>query len=331
MIFLFFYYKISKMDYRIRKLAENIKKSQFFNGSLRTDECMANHTTMKVGGNAAIFAEPCDVSSMAFVAANCSAENLPFFVLGGGSNLIVSDEGFPGAIISTEKLNFITRKENSVECGAGCLTNDAVNFFAENGLSGMENFAGLPGTVGGACFMNARCYSKEFSEMVESTEYFDAEKTGFAGPNFLEEGVKIYHNVDNSGWAYKKSPFSEKRCVITKVTFRAEKTGVPSDELRQKCSEFISDREAKGHFRLPSSGSVFKNNRAFGVPSGKLIDEAGLKGAKIGGAQIAPWHGNIIVNTGNATCSDIKRLVGLVQRKVKERTGFFLECEVIFL
>ena len=102
-------------------------------------------------------------------------------------------------------------------------------------------------------------------------------------------------------------------------------------ELKAACESFIQDRERKGHFKAPSSGSVFKNNRDFGEPSGRLIDEAGLKGAKIGGAQIAPWHGNIIINAGNATCSDIKKLVRLAQEKVKERTGFMLECEVVFV
>ena len=181
--------------------------------------------------------------------------------------------------------------------------------------------------------MNARCYSNDISSKIEFVEYLDLENFDENSYKFLEKHIKMYHNnKDCAQWAYKHSPFMEKSAVITKVAFKAEKCQPEkASELKAACESFIQDRERKGHFKAPSSGSVFKNNRDFGKPSGKLIDEAGLKGAKIGGAQIAPWHGNIIINAGNATCSDIKKLVRLAQEKVKERTGFMLECEVVFV
>ena len=305
------------MTNRIRKIVENIKN--LYKGRFLPDEPMSLHTTMKVGGNADLFVEPEDVFSLALVISECKKNSVDFFILGGGSNLIVSDEGFCGVIISMNAFSSIKFENGIVVCGSGVETNRAVEFFAENGILGMESFAGLPGTCGGACYMNARCYSNDISSKIEFVGYLDL-------ANFDE------NNKDCAQWAYKHSPFMEKSAVITKVAFKAEKCQPEkASELKAACESFIKDREQKGHFKAPSSGSVFKNNRDFGEPSGRLIDEAGLKVSKIGGAQIAPWHGNIIINAGNATCSDIKKLVRLAQEKVKERTGFMLECEVVFV
>lgn len=319
------------MTNRIRKIVENIKN--LYKGRLLLDEPMSLHTTMKVGGNAELFAEPEDVFSLALVISECKKNSVDFFILGGGSNLIVSDEGFCGVIISMNAFSSIEFENGIVVCGSGVETNRAVEFFAENGILGMESFAGLPGTCGGACYMNARCYSNDISSKIEFVEYLDLENFDENSYKFLEKHIKMYHNnKDCAQWTYKHSPFMKKSVVITKVAFKAEECQLEKiSELKAACESFIKDREQKGHFKAPSSGSVFKNNRDFGEPSGKLIDEAGLKGAKIGGAQIAPWHGNIIINTGNATCSDIKKLVQLAQQKVKERTGFMLECEVVFV
>lgn len=319
------------MTNRIRKIVENIKN--LYKGRFLPDEPMRLHTTMKVGGNADLFVEPEDVFSLALVISECKKNSVDFFILGGGSNLIVSDEGFCGVIISMNAFSSIKFENGIVVCGSGVETNRAVEFFAENGILGMESFAGLPGTCGGACYMNARCYSNDISSKIEFVEYLDLENFDENSYKFLEKHIKMYHNnKDCVQWAYKHSPFMEKSAVITKVAFKAEKCQPEKvSELKAACESFIQDRERKGHFKAPSSGSVFKNNRDFGEPSGKLIDEAGLKGAKIGGAQIAPWHGNIIINAGNATCSDIKKLVRLAQEKVKERTGFMLECEVVFV
>ena len=319
------------MTNRIRKIVENIKN--LYKGRLLLDEPMSLHTTMKVGGNAELFAEPEDVFSLALVISECKKNSVDFFILGGGSNLIVSDEGFCGVIISMNAFSSIEFENGIVVCGSGVETSRAVEFFAENGISGMESFAGLPGTCGGACYMNARCYSNDISSKIKFVEYLDLENFDENSYKFLEKHIKMYHNnKDCAQWTYKHSPFMKKSVVITKVAFKAEECQLEKiSELKAACESFIKDREQKGHFKAPSSGSVFKNNRDFGEPSGKLIDEAGLKGAKIGGAQIAPWHGNIIINTGNATCSDIKKLVQLAQQKVKERTGFMLECEVVFV
>ncbi len=318
------------MNNRIREIVENIKDS--YKGSLLYEEPMSFHTTMGVGGPATLFALPETEEALFLLLSECKKNDIRFFVVGGGSNLIVEDKGFLGVIICTESLSSIELKDNLVVCGSGAKTNDVVSFFAENGLSGLECFAGLPGTVGGACFMNARCYSCDIGEKIEWVEYIDCEKIRENQDFFLEKDVKIYHNIEGLGWAYKHSPFMMKETIITKVAFKAGKPSLDKvGEIKEECERFIKDREQKGHFRARSAGSVFKNNRDFGESSGQLIDKVGLKGTKIGGAQIAPWHGNIIINTGNASCSDIKSLVQLAREKVREKTGFSLECEVVFI
>lgn len=321
------------MNTRIRKIVENIKNSPAYRGKLLMQEPMSLHTTMKAGGCASVFAEPEDCASLAVLAAACREGGADFFILGGGSNLIVSDSGFDGVIVSMNAFSSVELKDGNVVCGAGAQTGDVVRFFAENGIPGMEPFAGLPGTCGGACFMNARCYAADISSRISSAEYLDVEKIGSNACAFLEQHLKMYHNADNGAdWSYKKSPFMGGSKIITKVIFKAGQPDPSKKPLIQaECERFIQDREAKGHFKAPSSGSIFKNSRDFGCPSGVLIDRAGLKGMRIGGAQIAPWHGNIIINTGNATCADIQALVHLAQEKVREQTGFLLECEVIFL
>ena len=283
-----------------------------------------------------MFAQPNDLFSLVLLLSQCAKASVPFFILGGGSNIIVSDEGFCGAMVCMSSFDAIELQGEHVLCGAGAKTADVVDFFAQNGIEGMQSFAGLPGSIGGCCYMNARCYSHDIAEQIDYVEYFDAQKLiSYSGsPNdFVEKCMKMLDNSAMSTcWSYKRSPFMEGKLVVTKVALKAGQRDISkASQLEAQGESFIADRTAKGHFRAPSCGSVFKNNRAFGKPSGALIDEAGLKGAKAGGAQIAPWHANIIINTGGATAADIKKLVGLAHDTVKDRTGFDLECEVIFV
>ena len=358
----------------IREIGENIKNSQFFKGSVSFDEPLSAHTTMKVGGAAALFIEPADTSSAAAVFGLCRTQGIPVFTLGGGSNLVVSDEGFDGAVVSSGKMNSVEiqfvpgdadsflAQENKeladglppyksvplvsgiepcvveVSCGAGAKMDDIAACCAKFGILGLEHFAGLPGTAGGGAYMNARCYEKNMSDVLASVEYIDAGKLTGVEKN-CSPTTYVMNQAD---WSYKHSPFQKMNAFITRVQFRGlcldDRICFPdkeADSLLQQFvqnynNHFVQDRTAKGHFRAPSAGSVFKNNHDFGKPSGKLVDEAGLKGFSVGGAQIAPWHGNFIINTGNATAADIHSLVVLAQQKVKERTGFLLEPEIIF-
>lgn len=308
-----------------------------FKGQVLTGEPLAPRTTMRVGGPAAALAVPDDAESAAYAACAALRAGLPLFVLGGGSNIIVSDGGLDAVVLSVERLDGISYEDGLLTAGAGAKFDAITEFCAAHCLKGLSSFAGLPGSAGGAAFMNARCYGVSAGDLMESVSYIDLdgireEKCGSA--DFaLANLTKVYHNRKGE-WAYKKSPFQTFRSLILSVSFRVEPVERTEDNERAIRSEnegFIEDRRSKGHFRAPSAGSVFKNDRSFGKPSGQLIDEAGLKGLAAGGAQIAPWHGNFIINTGSATAGDIKALVEKARESVLERTGFLLETEIIFV
>lgn len=320
---------------KILEICENIKNTSGFNGSLEQNIQLKNYTTMKVGGAASFFITPKDTFSLSVSVAKLSQAGVPCFILGGGSNVVFDDKGFDGAVIYTGAMDSIEiiGKEGDdvlVKCGAGCKTEALVDFFVEHELSGAEFFAGLPGSCGGACYMNARCYGVDYSSIIYDVEYLNFDEFSKTFDNSVAPVSKMYHNVENENeWSYKNSPFMSGKKVIVSVIFRGIR-GKSAQELRQECDKYIEDRREKGHFRACSAGSVFKNNRDFGVPSGKLIDEAGLKGVSSGKAQIAPWHGNFIINTGDATSGDVKALVEMAQKKVMEKFGFKLEPEIIF-
>lgn len=324
---------------KLHEFIENINKTQY-KGKLLEHEQMAPRTTMQVGGTAALLLSPEDEASI-FIAVNLLKEcGIPYFILGGGSNVIFPDGELDAAVISTENLNSIEIEERNddftlIRCGCGTKTNDLVDFCTRNGISGLETFAGLPGTAGGAAFMNARCYGKEMSDVLYSARFLEFNRTvknEEFSHNFIERHLKMYHNTKTGeDWAYKNSPFMHNQRFITSLTFKACRIDSDKkDEIGLECGKFVKDREDKGHFKAPSAGSVFKNDRSFGEPSGVLIDKAGLKGTELGGAQVAPWHGNIIINHGKASSADIKNLVKAVQEKVRENTGFMLEPEIIF-
>lgn len=312
------------------ELIEKLKKSEY-KGKILKDEPLKNHTTMKVGGNAELFLFPETTDSLVQAVKIARDSDKRFFLLGGGSNVIFSDSGFDGIVVSTEEINgiqeisdFADGDSPELECLCGTSTSKISDYCQEKGFGGFEAFSGLPGSVGGAVFMNARCYDDEISCHVRKVEYFD-----------LESGKICNYLFDANDWSYKVSPFQDGKKIVLKAFLgglkKLEENSVERKESRKKASEFVKNREAKGHFKYPSAGSVFKNNRSFGKPSGVLIDEAGLKGLNAGDAQVAPWHGNFIINNGNATSSDLKRLVEIVQKKVKDNTGFELEPEVIFV
>lgn len=314
------------MDLSIRELGENIKKLQNFKGKVLFQESMAFHTTMKTGGRAELFVMPEDISSCSTLLKMCIENNIRVFVIGGGSNVVACDEDMNFVILSTEKLDFINlTSSGTLKIGAGTKISELMLYCEENTITGLEKFSGLPGTVGGAAFMNARCYEEDFGTFIKSVSYIDF--------NSCSE-VKTYFKKDGD-WDYKVSPFQKKNAVIVQVELNGfvhlEKSESAVKTVSEQNDFYLKDRIAKGHFKAPSAGSVFRNNHDFGKPSGVLIDEAGLKGTSCGDAQIASWHGNFIINNGNAKSSEIESLVKLAQNTVKEKTGFNLVPEIIFL
>jgi len=313
----------------LREIAQKFKTEGDF--EVYENEKMTSRFSFKIGGITPLLVEPLTESAFLSAINMLKAEKIPYFILGGGTNVVFSDDGFDGAVLSTVKLNKIEEislkdggepEEVILKCQCGVLMNTLVNYCTKHSYSGLEQFSGLPGTCGGACYMNARCFDLEVSDVAGDIEYIAAGNDSAC--------IKTLKN-DKSKWNYKISPFTGKEDIILSVQFKVKKGTASQDEILAKAAGFMKQRVEKGHFKFPCAGSVFKNNRDFGAPTGQIIDSEGLKGYSIGGAQIAPWHGNIIINTGNATQKDVKTLVDYVKKQVKDKKGFDLEEEIIFV
>ncbi|WP_296321653.1 UDP-N-acetylmuramate dehydrogenase, partial [uncultured Treponema sp.] len=270
-----------------------------------------------------------------------------FFVLGGGSNVIISDDGLD-AVLSTRKMNkikFLTEgseyteslikrekllnpeislcpsKLCEVQIDSGSSWGSVISFCKKENLGGFEDFTGLSGTVGGALYMNATCFGLSACDNLISVRYFD-----------LTDGKIHVYEKKESDWGYKKSPFQSADSRRFPQIILSAKFALKPGFDTQKSEQCMASRKEKGHFRAPSSGSAFKNDAAHGIIAGKVIDECGLKGFSVGGAQIAPWHGNFIINPEQkATAADIKNLSDQVKRIVYEKKGIILENEILFI
>ncbi|MDR2553102.1 MAG: UDP-N-acetylmuramate dehydrogenase [Treponema sp.] len=300
-----------------------------FTGDFRFNEPMAEHTTLKTGGPADLWIRPAleDWSGPwvpEFLEAARRAE-IPVFVLGGGANLAVSSRGIRGIVLDTLGHAGLVEDPPSARDGSGASrilrfrSGTALDYAAETaaalGLSGLEFFAGMPGSAGGGLWMNARCYGREVAEAaVEAV--------------FLDRGGARTVVLDRKTFGYKTSPFQGMEGIILSVSFALHEKDPAG--IREVMETYRRDREAKGHYRFPSAGSVFKNNRTFGKPAGRIIDELGLRGLSRGDAQVAPWHGNIIINRGKARGEDIRALAEEVRRRVKDALEIDLEPEILF-
>jgi UDP-N-acetylmuramate dehydrogenase len=331
----------------VQTLFERSKALAAFSGAAVFGEPMSAHTAFKIGGPADLYIRPdasCFVPYIAALLGLARGARVPVFILGGGANLLVADSGIRGVVLDTGSWSgaFVAPVPADADTGrpvaearfrSGTLTDEAVSWAAAGRLSGLEDFAGLPGTVGGAVWMNARCYESSVSDVLASVTFLDERLETVTVP------------ADPADYAYKKSPFQGRDTVILEAAMllrtgdAARNNAAHSDAARgdyaarvaEKTAARRAEREEKGHFRYPSAGSVFKNNRDFGMPSGKIVEELGLRGLRSGGAQIAPWHGNFIVNTGDATANDVQRLIALVQERAMRTFGFALEPEVILI
>lgn len=276
---------------------------------------LASLTTFRIGGKADYLAEPETAEDAAALYTECRHAGIPVFILGCGANVLVSDQGIRGLTLSTRRLKTLARRNGELVFGAGWDIDAAAEKALAFGLRCLDFAAGMPSSVGGAVWMNARCYGSEISEIFSSA--LVATENGILEKTFQPEE-----------WSYKISPFQSIDGIILQAAFRAFPD--EPDKIEQDMEAHRKDREEKGHYRAPCAGSIFKNNRDFGQPSGVLIDQAGFKGLRIGGAQVSPWHGNIIINTGNATASEIRSLIEAVKDGLFSRTGFLLEEEVLY-
>lgn len=277
------------------------------------DESLCNHTSFKVGGPADIFFKPDSVEQLLTFLDIINDERIKYFVIGNGTNLLFADNGFRGAVIQLSKPAFRTLEieSDSVICGSGVSMIELAYKTAEMGLSGCEYMAGLPGSVGGAIITNAGAFGQDIGNVIEKVESIDI------------TGKRIIFGTNDISFSYRKCSLSQFNTVVTRVFLRLLKEERESVEKRIK--EFLSSRD-KSHINTANAGSVFKNPA--NVSAWKLIDGAGLRNVRIGGARVSDKHANVIVNEGNATSRDIKNLIEIVQIKVFEQFGIGLETEI---
>ena len=291
---------------------------------IRYNEPMHGHTTFKTGGPADCWVRPEGEGFPYFSASliqRARAAGIPVFILGGGANIVVGGRGIRGIVLDTGGWKGKTVTEDGLIFCSGTGIDEAAQAAAAAGLSGIEFLAGMPGSIGGALWMNARAYGSEIADVLAWTEVID-----FGA----DSGEPVTRRITTGdGFAYKTSPFQRMDCLILSAGFRL-KAG-DRNKINLEIKKNQQDRQGKGHYRFPCAGSAFKNNRDFGKPTGQIIDELGLRGLTLGGAQVAPFHGNIIINTGSATSADIRALADEVSARVKTASGFILEPEILFV
>ena len=278
------------------------------------NEPMSAHTTFRIGGNADVFIKPASEEALFGVLSVLKQQNIPYFCVGGGSNLLVSDFGIRGATLYTGGFSDMTLLDGCViECGAGVKLSRLCSFALENSLTGCEFAWGIPGTVGGAVYMNAGAYGGEIKDIILSARHMTPDGEIEQLP---AESLKL---------GYRTSIYDKKNNIILSAKFKLR----PGDknEIREKMDDLMARRKDKQPIDMPSAGSTFK--RPEGHFAGTLIEQCGLKGTAIGGAQVSQKHAGFIVNAdGNATCSEVLRLIELVGNTVFEKTGILLEPEV---
>lgn len=289
------------------RFSEILKESQ-----IRFGEPMSRHTTFGIGGPADCFLTPETESEMQAVMRVIQEERLPFFVLGGGANLLVRDKGIRGVVISTSRLQGLRRDGNHVIAGSGVSTVRAARFAQEEGLSGMEFASGIPGTVGGAAFMNAGAYGGEMSKIIVSALTCD------------DMGNFHTYSKEDIAYEYRHSLFMDDPQAILSITYEL----VPDDkqEIKARMDEFNRRRHEKQPLDARSAGSTFKRPEGHFV--GAMIEELGLKGFSMGEAAVSEKHAGFLINKGGASCEDMLMLIREVQRQVKARFGVDLEPEV---
>lgn len=280
------------------------------------NEPLSRHTTFKIGGEAEMFLSVNTVDALKATLSACKDNGIPCFIIGKGSNLLISDDGMKGVVIALDgEFKNISILENTITCGAGVNLARLCTFALNNSLSGLEFAYGIPGSVGGAAFMNAGAYGGEMKDVVKSVTYVST------------DGEVITLFEDELEFSYRYSVFKRNGGIIIGVTMDLIKAD--SADIKAKMDDFMDRRKTKQPLEFPSAGSVFK--RPQGNFAGTLIEKCGLKGKTIGGAQVSEKHAGFIINIGGATCEDVLNLVKFVQDTVKNETGYFLEREIIHI
>ena len=291
-------------------------KQQLTAGTLLEQELMSRHTSFRIGGPADYFVEPASVDELAGVLSLARQEKVPFFIVGNGSNLLVSDEGFRGMIVHTGgSLRSISVEGDVIYAQAGALLGAVAGAALEAGLTGMEFAAGIPGTLGGAVCMNAGAYGGEMKDILLDAEVL------------TQDGERLVIPVEELDLSYRHSIIFEKNYIVLAAHIRLSRGD--KTQIRNRMNELAGARKEKQPLEYPSAGSTFK--RPEGYFAGKLIQDAGLKGYTVGGAQVSEKHSGFVINRGGATAEEVRFLIRQVRSKVKQQFGVELEPEVRML
>lgn len=283
--------------------------------NLLINEPIKNFTTFKIGGNADFIALPENIGQAVQVIKYLRNEKIKYVILGNGSNVLAHDEGYRGVVVCLSGLKGLECEGTTLKIEAGVLLSKASKFALENSLSGMEEISGIPGSLGGAIYMNAGAYGKEIREVLESVTYLD------------EAGEIVTKNASEIKMLYRDTFFMESDTVVLSAILKLEKGDY--EAIKESMREVTHKRVSKQPLEFPSAGSTFK--RPEGHFAGKLIEDSGLKGYTIGGAQVSKKHAGFVINIGNATYSDVIALTEHIKKTVKENYQVELELEVELL
>ena len=278
-----------------------------------TDEPMNIHTTFRAGGPAKYLVKPALTSHIIDTIRLCRKYDVPYTVVGNGSNILVSDKGYDGLVILiSDELGRVEVNGKRITAGAGAMLSKVANAALKASLKGMEFAAGIPGTVGGACVMNAGAYGGEIKDVIVSAKAVD------------RDGNILDFTVDEMELSYRHSIFADNEYIIVEAVFELEEGDIA--EISSIMKELAAKRREKQPLEYPSAGSTFK--RPTGYFAGALIEECGLKGYSVGGAQVSEKHAGFVINKGDASAKDVLDLIKYIQDKVLSEKGVMLEPEV---
>lgn len=291
------------------ELLVHLKKEQ-----LLKDELLSKHTTFKIGGPADLFVMPHTLAELCYVMKILGKNNIKPTVIGGGSNVLVLDGGIRGVLICLSELKYVLASDERgcVRAGAGIQLKDVAKFTKTCGLTGLEFAIGIPGTIGGAIFMNAGAYTGEMSSVVSCVRTVDL------------NGQIHEYTLEECLFGYRHSLFQDNGEIIGEIELQL-RPGLVAD-IKAMMDELTMRRESRQPLEWPSAGSTFK--RPKGYYAGTLIDQTGLKGFSVGGAQVSEKHAGFVINKGNATANDVLMLITEIQKRIKQEHGVELEPEV---
>jgi len=283
---------------------------------IKINEPMKEHTSFRIGGPADIMVLPTKLEQLKKIVKVCRDHGIPFFVMGNGTNLLVRDEGIRGVVIKlAQNFNDALVHENIMNCKAGMPLSLAAKIALEHSLSGLEFAHGIPGTIGGAAVMNAGAYDGEMADVVRKVTVMDLDGNIFDLPKSQLE------------YGYRSCNLQKGDKILLEVEMELKPGNY--DEIKRKMEDFLLRRKEKQPLNLPSAGSAFK--RPPGNYAGALIEQAGLKGYRIGGAMVSDKHAGFIVNVDNASFEDVMNLIKYIQKQVKEKFNVVLESEIKIL